>query len=1260
MVTRCPARTTCSENLLSLTGYGCCIEPDAVRCPDSWHCCPRGSHCSTDCNFRSCKCIFLSSRPVALKSQNEENKNGEKERKVKPQSHPESHSVDVKPGLPVKPSVPLNSSVPVKPGKPVKLAKQVKNQEGIPKSGKKHKKVKPREGHGRKESRKTEKNKKQKSKLSRKKAQKNHKNEHHRNKKGNKKHKKQRRKKERKMDHKSKSKAKDRGTKTKKLSSSKAIKAIQNMSKHVVKAHATHRKTNYHPTVKQHWVTRFTNGLGITKKHKPNIKFAHTWGERKHQDLSYKPFGKKKKIIEKENSMTEELKHLIVKHRKETLRARLKLALPGAHSDRENRVNNHSKLRKFKNVKLKSTHSTNLRNKKVWAQKFTHEVKIVSKAKNKPRKLKIKKGKLTHSAESQSILKHRNLKGKKVLDHEEKLVSGNHEAVNELEFNNLRQTLQEKELARENHLQKFNSAKSNENGFERTPNKPSQNEILNKNITEKQSEKLRNVADDSSLRDESTLGSAEQFQYNMFTETMSTNINTEGKNTSTNLDGSSFSDSFGSNEFDVGSTDGGVSHDFLSKTKMLSSVKGKQRANPSLHFKPLATHSGLNETVLRENQTKLQSYGKDEKGKKPNKQELAKTGVKNASNSSIDLILTSGNNAKIDEVFIGNGFEGSESAFGLVASSSRMGDYYESGKGEDLTEPMGRYARTDGVGSSSEFDVDELLIGSAGGFVDPSPVVSDNYDDLRHTVSGDDVTRQTVKKDRTDLVVSSRGFQSYIETRNGFNSPPSFGSYYQDSNNGQDVTRQGGDIAKTDTVDGKGGLEGNSDLSFVSASGIEALFSHSGTYRGPNNVVSGGGFEFDDSSIGSASGRHNSDDSNRDQHVMKILQEEEKESSSNRFEERGIAKNQHSEDISTTRSADNGPNLATEPSINKTLESDSHYITTSGTNVENFSENSGNDPHFGGEDDDEEERYVEDDNFGPAGEDDVYSGLLPSSGTISYNSKPKNVGNPQNVLHQYKANVSEGSSKDISQMRYGGWDDVEDSNDRFESGYESSIEWESREYGSSEGLVSRDQNMLLHKIFPSFSNNDSGFEGGRYEPNTQWDGGQYGSSENFATDSLSSNDQYNPLSDYAIDSSNVANNVYLNSSSLDGEHGNMDDMGVERRSIVRELMSGNHKHHQEQIMNTKPPRENLAGKNKPTERNRHLLWKEKELEQLSNWLTTKRENNSKQTIVSGGKRNDSKNMQSSHKIPSISKSPSRYSKIPNMLMKKIFPNFSES
>ena len=52
----CPARSTCSLQAHSVTGSGCCLFPDAVLCPDNYHCCPRGWACDPLCSQKLCRC----------------------------------------------------------------------------------------------------------------------------------------------------------------------------------------------------------------------------------------------------------------------------------------------------------------------------------------------------------------------------------------------------------------------------------------------------------------------------------------------------------------------------------------------------------------------------------------------------------------------------------------------------------------------------------------------------------------------------------------------------------------------------------------------------------------------------------------------------------------------------------------------------------------------------------------------------------------------------------------------------------------------------------------------------------------------------------------------------------------------------------------------------------------------------------------------------------------------------------------------------
>ena len=149
-----------------------------------------------------------------------------------------------------------------------------------------------------------------------------------------------------------------------KLKKSRKEKTIQKISKKVVKAHRKHQKTRFHHKKKQHWINVFQYGFGALKKHEPHITFSHTWGKRKHQKLSFKSNRHNHKRPRIDISMTEELKHLIVNHRKEKLRARLRL-----HSDASDKYSHGSE----KNRHIQRTKSKKL---KRWRGKKFNRVKI--------------------------------------------------------------------------------------------------------------------------------------------------------------------------------------------------------------------------------------------------------------------------------------------------------------------------------------------------------------------------------------------------------------------------------------------------------------------------------------------------------------------------------------------------------------------------------------------------------------------------------------------------------------------------------------------------------------------------------------------------------------------------------------------------------------------------------------------------------------------------------------------------------------------
>ena len=968
MVTRCPARTTCCENLLSLTGYGCCMEPDAVICPDSWHCCPRGAHCSPDCNFRSCKCLFISSRPSVSKLQNEKNRKGGKESKSQSKSASESNSTNVMPGKSVK---------------PVKPVHQIDDHEVEAKAGKENKTVKPTEVKDNPKARKKGthgRTRKLAEKKARKKYSKGVKEKDHRHKNSNKKHKNRKTKKGRKLIKKLRSKAKYKSLKSKKPSIWKGIKAIQKINKHVVDAHTTHRRISYHPTVKQRWVTRFNNGLGMERKHKPNIKFAHTWRKRKHQDLSYKPNGNKKKKISKDTSMTEELKHLIVNHRKaEKPRTTLRFHALRGHKNLASGLNDRKKPRKLKHRKEQSIYSDKsrkvfktTRHKNVLAQSVAQEVKVNEEKMNPT------------------------LSG-----------AGNHETTNDLEVNYLRQTLREKAAAKENSSQTLNPSKSSNNVLEDFADKSSPKKNLTNDNVEHQTEKVRKNTDKGALRKGSTEESMAPSQLDIYKKKMPTN----------RVEISS-SNGFRLNDLGIGSVGGSGSEEDISNTKSVSFVE--EGVNASNNFSSSSAHSGLNKTTVGGSGNTRRFSGKGEKGIGPSEQALAK----NVSIAGSSFTFKAGNNS--GEATSGSGFKGFGSASALMESSSLMG--------EDTIEQTDDDARSERFGSSSGFDADELFVGSAGSFVLSSSLTEDS----RNTISGEDVTNEKSINAKADRVLSSKGFyfkESSIESGSG------------NSNNSQDVTTH----MDNNEPDTETGLKSDRELSFMSANSLESL---SSSRDGHNvRVLSGSGLEAEESFTGSGSGHQN-----LDHHVMEISEEERNERSSNHFQKINTTTGLLFKDIPTNALENSGLHMPS--SLTNTIsESDDHTdLTTNGYRLAIFSGISGSGVYSEGESDSEKESNEDEDvdgSFRSSNIGDFHSEMLLSRGEISVNFEKK-VEFSQNVLSHYSRNSSEGSSNDISQMSYSGWDEMEDNNSGIESGlYQPNAQWGSGEHGFSEGLGSK-------------------------------------------------------------------------------------------------------------------------------------------------------------------------------------------------------------
>lgn len=504
MVTRCPARSTCSEDLLSLTGYGCCMKADAVICPDSWHCCPRGSHCSPSCNFRSCKCLSLSSSPSSSKLPIEEKKKEADVNKMNTGSF-------------------LGSKIAKdKPDKPEKLVPPAKTK----KQG--HVSTKHLKSDGEKDGNKTEKRlrkHKKMKKMSGRKSRNHHRertmDEHIHDKMQHKIHMKDRKNTKEKIDRKLHHKDKLKKTKKKQHFLWNGMEAARTMHENIIKAHPTHRKTNYHAATKQHWVTQFGKGLGLAKGHKPNIKFALTWGNRKHQNLSYRSNGKQNLKSGKHISMKDELKHLIMKHRQD-LRSRLKLIRGKAPCILKDRRTTRKK------GKTKSSHRHKSGNKQKLRlhmhEKFTKTTsRVIHQRTSKLKHFRDKSSaKLAKSINALTIISSgkENVMTKEAVDKVTKenkksknsiLLGGkNDETFNNMHFHGLRQISSEKELAKENVFQKSNRAKSTENDSNTSKNYSTETKITindTDNVGQSLSGRLRNSTNIISSKNNLTIGS---------------------------------------------------------------------------------------------------------------------------------------------------------------------------------------------------------------------------------------------------------------------------------------------------------------------------------------------------------------------------------------------------------------------------------------------------------------------------------------------------------------------------------------------------------------------------------------------------------------------------------------------------------------------------------------------------------------------------------------------------------------------------------
>lgn len=434
MVTRCPVHTTCSEDLLSLTGYGCCMEASAVICADSWHCCPRGSHCSPDCNFRSCKCLFMSSSPESVNVSNVVKTKEVTVKKLDSKSSNGSKFAE------------KEFTKAEKTGTLVKAAEHTIVS------------MKHKIGIGSKNGEKNEKNRKHEKmqKMGEKKSRKDHnekKHNHSHIKTKHEKHRNHMKPQKGKLHDKIHQKNKTKTAKENKPLSWKDTKTEPSLNKHLIKANPTRRRTSYHASTKQNWVTRINKCLGLTTKRKPNIKFAHAWGKGKHQNLSYRSNGNQNPKPGKNISMKEELKNLIVKYR-QGLWAKLEL-----HSAKKPFGFKGLGLKRQRGkVSIKNLHvANNKRHHRIQRRKKLSRTRTVVKTR---RKLKhIDGGRPLKTSLSTNIVQNHNSTSKegilqgvrpenKTTNNLESFERGNDKTVTDSDFTGLRQNLREKELTK--------------------------------------------------------------------------------------------------------------------------------------------------------------------------------------------------------------------------------------------------------------------------------------------------------------------------------------------------------------------------------------------------------------------------------------------------------------------------------------------------------------------------------------------------------------------------------------------------------------------------------------------------------------------------------------------------------------------------------------------------------------------------------------------------------------------------------------------
>ena len=742
--------------------------------------------------------MFPSTRPVvSSKARNKESKKERKQGKGKLKSEHGSNSQDVKLGKPVKPA---------KPGVPVEPVNQ-----GIDKTlvSKTSEKLKTEEENDRKDSHKKAATKKKQKAIKtmvgpKKKHDQGFKSKHHFPKEHKKGRSKQRQ-----------NSARTLRGKTKEKTSRKIMRKFE------VKAHRNHRKSNYHNTLKQHWVTRLGKQHGITRKRKPDFAFSHMWGKRKHHDLSHQHVKKRKKDYETHNShtsLTEELKHLIIKQRRKKLGSRLRAHTHG--SFKYGVKNNLEKTKKTEKSTLLTKagqfakfHSS--RNRKISFSKTTH----VTKHKGSPHSLtggnlvtKIKVNNLRETVQDEEKVKEKNAHGNQegnLRKSEDSLIKKHTESwpkdfnAPERLANNWSRTSNERRLKNKSLNQSGNQALNPDIRQETTDGNAIRARLKNVHSTrvyaEIPTDKFERPSNDSTLKNRTTQSIAAK-QATTLNE-VTADINEKGKDqitTSTKLSQEA-SDGFEAHEHDIPSA--------INKTKGQSSATEIS----SFHLKPNhPVHFASNKTDIKENRNISRPYGKG-------RDTMVKSGVR--------ISKTSGFNSKIDEVVRGSGLTDSGTASGFNDLFRRTDRSF---KGEDATEQMDNFnGKMNGDVSGIGFQADKPFESLASGFLEfleSTPFYETN---------GDLLTDEKVEKDMKESLRT--------EEESNVSDVPWKDPSLESGNDVIELKAQQTDDHQNlnDDNGGESGLVSNGEVSFTAGSGFESGSSPSYVYLDTNGYHNG-------------------------------------------------------------------------------------------------------------------------------------------------------------------------------------------------------------------------------------------------------------------------------------------------------------------------------------------------------------------------------------------------------------------------------------